>query len=239
MENLSRSTLQRERQMTPRALASAIQTREVELNRLWRKIRKELRVLESEKYPGEIDSVLSETEAKYKLYQDKWEELKNLYSENDEYQEDANLTKTTVLENCKFYEDTVEVIRAKVSTLAYETKYETKSLFSNHSSVLTGPAKSRGSNASSVLKAQAIAAASGANESALYEEILAQCTLEHKTEKAIQELERVKQEAAAEANLKILRARQMAAVENARTEQFFKHKKRIMNISYHTQPDLK
>ncbi|KAJ8038195.1 hypothetical protein HOLleu_15540 [Holothuria leucospilota] len=64
----------RERQMTPRALASAIQTREVELDRLWRKIRKELRDLESEKYTGEIDSALSEIEAKYKLYKDKWEE---------------------------------------------------------------------------------------------------------------------------------------------------------------------
>ncbi|KAJ8048122.1 hypothetical protein HOLleu_00297 [Holothuria leucospilota] len=171
--------------MTPRALASAVQTRKVELDRLWRKIRKELRGLESEKYTGEIDSVLSETEAKYKLYQDKWEELKNLYSENDEYKEDANLTKTTVLESCKFYEDTVEGIRAKVNTLAYETNYETKSLLSNHSSVLTGSAKSRGSNASSVLKAQAIAAARAANESTLYEEIIAQRTLEHKPKRLL------------------------------------------------------
>ncbi|KAJ8036996.1 hypothetical protein HOLleu_17695 [Holothuria leucospilota] len=130
MDNISRLTSHRERQMTSRALASAVQTGELELDRLWRKIRKELRDLESKKYT----------------------------------------------------------------------------------------ARSKGSNTSSILKAQAIAAASAANESAVFEEIIAQRTLEYKTQKAVQELERVKQEAAAEADLKILRARQTAAVEKARTE---------------------
>ncbi|KAJ8047911.1 hypothetical protein HOLleu_00027 [Holothuria leucospilota] len=134
--------------MTSRALASAVQTGVLELDRLWRKIRKELRDLASKKYI----------------------------------------------------------------------------------------ARSKGSNASSILKAQAIAAASAANESAVFEEIIAQRTLEYKTQKAVQELERVKQEAAAEADLKILRARQTAAVEKARTEAILQVQKEDYKV-IHTSPN--
>ncbi|KAJ8041002.1 hypothetical protein HOLleu_15480 [Holothuria leucospilota] len=72
--------------------------------------------------------------------------------------------------------------------------------------------------ASSSLRAQAAASAAAAAQNVMFEELIAKKTTEYKTMKALKELERAKEEAEAEAELKILRARQAAAVEKARSE---------------------
>ena len=217
-------------------LPADIQNAEQELSHRWRIT---LQFVETLQNPTDREDIirhtLAATQSALQAYTEAFQELERLYATDSSYKDHATQTKTTFLEHSNLVNGAIVQATEKACSLALETV----SNISRHSRVSS---RSRGSSriskapsSSFSMKAQALASAAAAEESAAFEEIIAKRTTELVTQQAAQELERAKQEAqskilqaqydleqqttraAADADLKILRAKQAAAIERARS----------------------
>ena len=179
---------------------------------------------------------LAATQSALQAYTENFQELERLYATDPSYKDRAAQIKTTFLEHSNQANSAIVKATERACSLALETASNASRRSKVSSRSHRSSQVSKAPSSSFSMKAQALASAAAAAQNAAFEEVIAKRTTELITQQAAQELERAKQEAqskvlqaqhdleqqtaraAAEADLKILRAKQAAAIERARSD---------------------
>ena len=215
---------QREKHPTFKALQNLIAIAKKELHQRWGETTLILkRLTEHTDDQTILLHDLTDARATLRSYNESWARLDQLYKEDrtDQLKEEACDTKMTFLENTTHANNVISQGTERLYQLAIETQ-------SSLSRQTRSSQKSRASSSHS-RKAEAIATAAAAAQNAAFEEVIAkhaadmkvlQMTndIERQIEHLRQEVEHKKKQAAVEADIQILRARQTAAVERARSD---------------------
>ena len=218
---------------TPHAIpTTAIQDAERELEYRWNTTSGFLETLRvPEATEQTLRATLATVRTTLQAYGEAWETLSRMYEADPNYHDHATQAKMTYLENNNLANLAVAAATDRACSLAIETA----SSISRHSGSSKRSSRSR-TSASSILsaRAQAAASAAAAVQNALFEEAIAKRTVEMLDHNKAKGLEQAKREAenqllqkkndleqqtsaaAAEADIKVLRARQTAAMEKAR-----------------------
>ncbi|XP_038071590.1 uncharacterized protein LOC119740386 [Patiria miniata] len=220
---------QRERHPTAKALYNNIITTEKTLHQNWRKTSQNLKSLsDAPEEQAVILHNLSSARSALQSYTELWSKLDQLYREDQtgEFIEDALRMKMTFFENANY----ANCIISQGANRLYQIALETQSSCSRLPSTSGRFQKSTSSSVQSA-KVHALAAAAAAAQNAAFEEVIAKRTADmkvlHMTSEAEKKIDQARREveqqtklASAEADLQILRARQAAAIEKAKSDAF-------------------
>ena len=207
-------------QPAPTQISTDVHSKEQELSHRWEVTKQFLETLQN--LPDQEEAVrhiLAATQSALQAYSEAAQELDRLYTTDPYLKDRAVQTRTVFLEHCNLANSAIVRATEKACSLAMETM----SNASRHSRASSRSSKSSSSAISA--RAQALATAAAAAENAAFEEVIAAKELERakkeaesKLAEARHALEQQTQRATADADLRVLRAKQAAAVEMARSK---------------------
>ena len=218
----------------PATLTTDIQNAEQELEYRWNTTKGFLETLQGpEGSEKTIRATLAATRSALQAYGEAWETLSRMYDADPYYHDRATQKKMSYLEKNNLVNLAIAAATEKACSLAIESA----SSISQRSGSSKRSSRSKTSASTHLsAKAQAAASAAAAVQNALFEEAIAKRTAEMLDQQTVKELEYAKREAenqllqtkhdleqraraaAAEADIKVLQARQTAAIEKARLD---------------------